>query len=323
MLLVPGQDKGDGGAANGSYDSWPGQGDDEGWPDGFSEDEAFIGAPDSDQIMEDGEGSDIDPQEAYYSSLLARYSNLRAMLAMSFAASNDPASSAPTDSQMHWATAQNATEARWTRALLDTSPIPAYLFALSQDDVIRGLDRLGLVLIERNLVAASAVANLGGWTWALLVQCREIGQMSSEEVSVLRVLAKKALRMGGKLRRAVLRPKEPEQAENADQDDGDGEEYVDEGIVGALSEADDGAERQGTDVEGPAPSNDATAKASHQELLDTLDSNGNPGTGQDSSSVATEDPDTKSRAIALLDIIVTIVGERYGQRDLLEQRAAW
>ena len=63
------------------------------------------------------------------------------------------------------------------------------LHQLGQADVVSGLAVLETLLNSTNLQRRK---NLGAWAWGLLAKCREVGQMSSEEVGVLRDLGKKA-----------------------------------------------------------------------------------------------------------------------------------
>ncbi len=72
---------------------------------------------------------------------------------------------------------------------------------------------------------------------------------------------------------------------------------------------------------GTQSSPDKQKITARQRLMDTV----NAGeSNQNSSSIDAETlMETLDKALATLDIIVTIVGELYGQRDLLDGRAAW
>lgn len=66
------------------------------------------------------------------------------------------------------------------------------LAQLTQESVICGLETLESLLNLANLKGEKG-KNIGAWTWGLLGKCREVGQMGSEEVGVLRKLGKQSL----------------------------------------------------------------------------------------------------------------------------------
>lgn len=157
---------------------------------------------------------------------------------------------------------------------------------LAHADVVAGLAVLETLLSAANLHKRK---HMGAWAWGLLAQCREVGQMGSEEVGVLRDLGKKA--------RGILRAIMAGIAEDGLEDDDDEADR-------SEAEADDAEPVLSI----PNPSSDPLA-AARQRLLDSL-----TPSSRDASDETT---------LATLDMIVTIVGEFYRQRDLLDGRILW
>lgn len=145
--------------------------------------------------------------------------------------------------------------------------------------------------------------------------------MDSEDVSVLRGLGKKACAL---LRR--LRAGDP--AANIDVERADDDDWSD-GSTGAGEEIDGGDTglQVDTGAEVPIKAN-TTLEDAQKELLAALESGG-IGKGGNEDTIVGNGEDVAvelvqvSDAHATLDMIATIVGECYGQRDLLDGRLAW
>lgn len=141
---------------------------------------------------------------------------------------------------------------------------------------------------------------VGAWAWALLGRCPERGQLGSEEISDLRAFAQRA--------REVVHRMETEgtaAGQGVLHDDGDDADMEIEEI-----EMDAGPETDSISV--------STAKLASTEK-------------DDQSSIDSTKEITNSKGISdaaverymLVDMILTVVGEVYGQRDLLELRRPW
>ena len=306
---------------------------------------------------------DIDPQEAYYSSLLSRFVSLSKSLQ-----TPPPITTAPILLPSTSATVQplnSGSNSRW-RTILNTKPSMLLLHQLSQEAVLQGLRMLQKRLTIQNLVERDS---LGLWAWGLLGRCRDVGEMDSEGIGVVRELGKKAI--------WVLRGMQAGDPQGADYGEDEGEDdsgaVVEEGNEEA-SEAGDGSDpimHDGLDAVEPsgtaAAANDAIGSsadaassglASETQVTDQLEAAKAqmlaslppelipPNTGglDDTvlSSVASapepssndlhntpSNPDPEEageqmmKIYATLDMIITIVGECYGQRDLLEGRIVW
>ena len=155
------------------------------------------GAERKDNIEEE----DIDPQEAYYTALLRRFYSFRSAL------HNRPAKSR---SDFHVelvpspkpATDLASKQPSWSRCLRFTAPTAAHIASLPQQNVIRGLERVESLLTRKTLLAINQGECVGAWAWALLAKCREIGEMGSEDVAIVRELGRAAAKVLGKMRRA-------------------------------------------------------------------------------------------------------------------------
>ncbi len=165
--------------------------------DGYYEDGAYVAAPTAliPEMSDDGEDeeSEVDPQQAYYTALLERFTNFRTSLTTSLL--QPPQINAA----LNYATALNAAPHRWEHAFCTRSPTPLHIAALTQEDIIRGLDRIGELTSKKVLLDVTAGHNVSTWMWGLMGKCRDLGEMTSEEVGTLRELGKRSLSLGRKL----------------------------------------------------------------------------------------------------------------------------
>ena len=186
------------------------------------------------------------------------------------------------------------------------------------------------------MLADSERANLACWTWTLLGRSRDIGTLSSEDVSVLRDLAKAALSLASTLERSremlVRREEHLEQSTHgsieSDQDEAaqmtarmdempdfvPNSENLNGGLENTSAETPSGPMGVAEDLD--------TAK---QTMLDRLreDASTDETSMNAGDSARRTVKDRLADASVALDIIVTIVGNVFGQRDLLDLRAVW
>ena len=232
-----------------------------------------------------------------------------------------------------------------------------FLAQMPQENIIRGLETLDEVLTAGNLKGKRG-RRIGAWAWGLLGRCRDVGEMGSEEVGVLRGLGKRA---GWCLRRLGAgeevggeegkkgAEEEGEEEEGDEKGGGQGGDEFDE-EDGEITHGDD------HDVTPNSPHDDAGDETSLDEarerLLSSLPPSSQPQTEPSSSTGKANDkidvmdeidqparPQSNGEAKsderpggsgydpmavhATLDMIVTIVGECYGQKDLLNGRLLW
>ncbi|OJJ51348.1 hypothetical protein ASPZODRAFT_87604 [Penicilliopsis zonata CBS 506.65] len=263
-----------------------------------------------------------DAQAAYYNLLRHRFLLLRTTLRCT----PPPAAIAALDDSHPISLPANSKLAHkeWRRLLLAVDPQMVQLACMDIDSV---LGVLGIMarLISENIRSGdeARIRRMGAWAWGLLGKCREVGEMATEEVGEIRGLGKRAVTIVKKMRE--------ENKKRPESDDGRDEGEVEPGDTG--DKASGSAE---PDVE-----ND-----NHSEPLDSSDEpTVQPDTGSEELEAAklelqrrlqsteehirsteenTEEDDSVRKQIgALLDMILTVVGEYYGQLDLLEARGQW
>ena len=359
---------------------------------------------DSDELLYDDyeapEEEDIDPQEAYYESLMTRFTAFRTIL-----------DSPPTDLPLAIASQSlpgyNSTYAEWMNAILNSSPSVFAISKMEPPHILQAIARAEDLLSKKHLLDGQRGRNLGTWCWGLLGRCKAEGEMMSEEVGVVRGLARRAV---GILRNWRGREAERERVnvgvngmlrlaedgvEEKDVDEEEGQESTEDGEV---SEQGDEEGEEAHDVDGypephslstshgdpmpydGAPSSQSEAhvpeedvaslELARQKLLEQLSLGGsslqneaaepsttvppNPSRTHaqtdteneeaDEGEILSEDgaendneehkpgdrqeshrsaPDPQIAALATLDMIITIVGEFWGQKDLLVHREIW
>lgn len=247
----------------------------------------------------------------------------------------------------------------------------AVLVRLTQESVIWGLDVLESLLTLANLRRKRG-KYVEAWTWGLLGKCREVGQMSSEEVGVVRNLGKRAVWLirriragdvtGGTIDELDVNTEEEEGEE--EEEDGDGEleeEFLQNGAdppdlddadddhssyIDPITTADFGSNdtieanptttTSAADLEqakrhilntlrtNQAPTGSAETNASNDDSTESpVPKHADTGLEVEAEGVLKERSDDKAESLATLDILVTIIGEFYGQRDLLDGRLLW
>ncbi|KAI4118732.1 MAG: hypothetical protein LQ345_001250 [Seirophora villosa] len=291
------------------------------YPQGYYEDGAYIAAASlptaasQNPPIIDADG-DTDPQEAYHTSLLTRFKTLSPFL-------RSPSSSQPNPSASATATVlTNAPTKKWRTTLLYTPPTTALLAQLPQETIINGIAALEKHL-EWGMLERGAY--VGAWAWGLLARCRSAGMMGSEEVGVLRDLGKKARGLVRGLRAGLGSVVEDVASE-------DHEVLLGEPVMG--NEAEDHAfNHSKSDLAEQAAPNEneeqdmANAKsrllATLQRSTSSPSSNTPPHPTPGNDARENGIPSTTTRIAATLDMIITVVGEEYGQRDLLDGRMVW
>ena len=262
--------------------------------EGYYADGAFTAAPTYN--IEDKVESDVDPQEAYYATTLERFQSVAAQLRHPLEAPTlEPTT---IDSLQRLASASHQ---EWRSYITREAPHPTLMYGLPQEAVLKGIEVLTTLLKPSKKEDSGRWSKIGGWAWSLLATCREVSEMGSEEVSVCRELGKEAV--------WVLRVAEIGSA-------------PDPGISSDLMEEDD---RKCPDLD------ETTINVGDGGLQGRVqDPVGPRATTEDSLNDQQSSPDTSKLADVsqdlrslTLDMIITIVGEMYGQRDLLEARFIW
>lgn len=172
----------------------------------------------------------------------------------------------------------------WERHLLHCDPHPVQLASIDPDSTFE-LVRLISKKMAKFLKSGSEqrMSRVGSWIWALLARCPDRGELGAEEMADLRALASIAAKY-------LNIEDEVEDVHDGDSNERDDE---DEELGAAVREALMArVEMQGT---------------GHEVALDKAGTLIAVSTSKE----------------MLLDTIVTVVGEVYGQRDLLGYRIIW
>jgi hypothetical protein len=163
------------------------------------------------------------------------------------------------------------------------APSLAQLQALDQDDTLSMLELIQKHCFKRGETLRPSTS---AWIWTLLAKLNDVGTMNNDEVFVLRDLGKRALVIQISFNDAAMAA-QLEEISRAD----------------AASESDEANTSQHEGQHTEATTADAAktdpAGSSVTQMLDPEDT------------------------LAMLDMIVTIVGEYFGQRDLLDSRRSW
>lgn len=239
------------------------------------------------------------------------------------------------------------------------------ILARMMSDVVRGDD-------------TQRVRRIGAWAWGLLGKCREVGQLSTREVGVIRNLGKRAATILRKVQElendeyeedvdssVADRPKEETQQGNLAECERDTEEEAQQGSTAqdeegtkpetqselptaqGEEEAKEEAQPE-TTVQNEEESKQAelpevaeaqdssmpdasleesdleAAKARLQaRLQNNYDSIKTPASCDNEEEEEEDEDDWSIQTHALLDMIITVVGEFFGQRDLLQEREVW
>lgn len=176
---------------------------------------------------------ELDAQEVYYTALLKRFNAFRNSLLHPPLHTKTTSNQSPSTS-LNAATDFRSKQSQWGMVMRFNAPTAAHIATLSQEGVIKGLERVDYLLSKRHLVHPGGTGRtLGAWAWALLAKCRELGQMRSEEVSTLRELGRKAGRLRINVRARMIGEQKGELTKDEEEDDDEEEE---ESSAGATEE---------------------------------------------------------------------------------------
>lgn len=306
----------------------------------------------ADEEVDDGwDYEEPDPKLEYYDSILVRHEELREQLQQT-----PPAEAVEAlDAEHPTSLGQLETKVvRWWKWKIRTSdPIPVQIACMDKGTVLKLLKLITMgAFLKRGAVVEIGVS---AWVWSLLSRLPERGELTSEEIGVVRELGKKAVLVGMGLKQQIEWEEGMNEFEAEYQDadeDGDGHvesnKAVDDGsLIGPQMptaeptfeepnlqpDVEDGEIPDDTAIEDDI----ATAKA---RLLSRLESKAdlsstpeisieNQASLEPKEAITTTAAESKAESVsrwntkATVDMIITIAGEMYGQRDLLEFRSVW
>lgn len=227
----------------------------------------------------------------------------------------------------------------WRRLLLAVDPQTVQLACMDMDSVLGVLGIMARLMSENVKNGdVQRVRRIGAWAWGLLGKCRDVGQMGTEEVGEVRDLGKRAVKILGKMRedersrtsvlvqtqaQAQAQVHEDEQG-SEEEDENENDDYVPEDLDVAAG-ATEGTDQEMQDAgQGQGQQEDLadeleTAKARLQARLQTEQADESSSAGDQPA----ESDDLPMQTRAMLDMIITVVGEYYGQKDLLQARETW
>lgn len=300
---------------------------------GYYEDGAFVAAPEPTSKLSAAKNTPPDAQEAYYFSLASRFLQLRIFLhqtpplpAIESLTSDHPISLPPDSTKA---------QQQWRFLLQNQEPQMAQLACMEMEAVLEVVKLMkGLLASTVRSRSQEKIERLGVWIWGILGRCNEAGELGSEEISELRELGKRAvgLLVGIRDRSGKAYGHEEDEHETSAIE----EEMNADGLVDLQTQSQ--VEVSSTSHNAPEmgpPSSKVTeatelelAKAALQEKLSLENQsyvNGQAaidnvdGEGDDADVAMSIDTQVR----VMLDMVITIVGEVYGQRDLLEFRDIW
>ncbi|KAH7333153.1 hypothetical protein BKA65DRAFT_507279 [Rhexocercosporidium sp. MPI-PUGE-AT-0058] len=311
----------------------------------------------------EGEEEEEDPRLAYFDSILTRYEALRDQLAQT--PPRYVVEKLDRDHPTHVDKMNRDLTRFWIKKMKSVDPRAAQLACFDKGSVLRLLRLLTQgTLLKRGL---SVEMGISRWIWSLLAKLPERGELSSEEIGVVRELGKKAVLVGLGLKEKeewAAGIGEVERSFEGDEEGeggGDGDMVNEEEIMMNVDDvAGEFVEQNGCSKPATTLQEEANKTA---ESLDTPDEGADPlaaakarilaslppeltenfetyAAGNDLDFKPIQEPiigpiqpetytfqpppfDAKINTKATIDMILTVAGEVYGQRDLLEFRGQW
>ncbi|KAH7078550.1 hypothetical protein FB567DRAFT_572061 [Paraphoma chrysanthemicola] len=293
--------------------------------------------------------NDLVPQDEYHQHLLRRYHRLRTMLATIDGLHNVSASEHDyTNIQPYYAQSENA----WSTLIDRAPPNPRRLARTHERTVYRGLDYYTDLLADAEAISDRQSC----WIWSLLGVVHDVGTLDNDKISRLRELGQQAGAMRERLKEASTKKVLKEDGHTArDQSaanesqvssrstPGQGESGVKSVFQGDADQSDASMSMsEDEDEPSDSPERDplqlardrllaqlgdrlvhakAPTPKSHKPIGAGVKSDGRRNGHAIPNSAEEDWADINTRVT--VDMILTIVAECFGQRDLLEYRSRW
>lgn len=182
----------------------------------------------------------------------------------------------------------NKAHSEWHKILRTSVPQLAQIQAIDEDTVFRLLDHIQkhYLVREKEIVGITST-----WIWSLLARL-DVGSMDNDQVFLVRGFAKRA-------------------------------------ILVQISFQDSATAKQLEDVAaGENATDEKTPRHNPEEVDLALDGDesveaGTQNDGKAGSAAVANNSKARNNTLATLDMIIAIVGDAFGQRDLLEFRQPW
>ncbi|KAF4587349.1 v-snare [Ophiocordyceps camponoti-floridani] len=298
----------------------------------YYDDGAYVAEPGQDEADSGNDGTDL--QDVYFASLLDRYRRLRRILHARLPPEADSRlpSSRPTyvSSGRH---PSSPTFDVWIDLMSATDPLPLQLALMSKQTVLHLLRLLLQGPFLRR--GRSLTERTSRWLWALLARLPDPGEMRRFDVAQVRELGRRAVLLGTSAAdMAALRAQLDdangdvlaacEASDRADDDDAviihddsdrcdDDESYVDTESHDPPPQDQDS---ESIEMDMSSDTDHDALDAAKTALLARLQSPPPP----DKTSAPSEAKQLAFNTRATLDMVLTVVGDFYGQRDLLDFR---
>lgn len=224
------------------------------------------------------------------------------------------------------------TTSNWTKTLVTIDPHPLQLALLSKDSVFLILRvLLGGQLLQRGRDIPERTSR---WLWALLARLPEPGELTHWELGCIRDLGKRAVLLGTSMEEIAALREEVEEGGLGEVVSSQDQDEVGEQVLDADTSHDDSKESQV-----PQPEDDLQDEEPAEDVAMELDSSDEEQEPQDLEEVRKrllarldEDSDAEEAARteatrrqemnmrATINMVLTVTGDFYGQRDLLEFR---
>ena len=184
----------------------------------------------------------------------------------------------------------NQKYAQWLKSLRTVAPHPDQVRLIDQASIMRVLK----LIQERFLVRERHVTSItSAWIWSLLARLDEVGTMDSDRIALLRDFGKRAILV-------QLSFRDPEAAAELER----------------MADVENGAV--------PPKQSGQKVKTANQSAIEDGAELQSEGKSMDPSNAELEGSKSKrSNTLATLDTIIVLVGDVFGQRDLLEFRQPW
>jgi len=247
-------------------------------------------------------------QRYYYDSLLAQFNVVRATMKCvpPFSAIETLTSSQP----ISFPAESKKARITWKQCLLNREPTPVQMACMDENSVFE-LVRLVAAQMRGlfQLDDVHLVKRLASWIWAMLGKCPDRGELGAEEVSELRDLARKAIDVRDWL------DKKTRNLPSAEEESDEVEDEVEKLENGNLSlDINTARRRLEANSTGSGLSISGVNAAKAEEGADVREEH------QPSTNLVQA---ARHEKMVALDMVLTVVGEFYGQRDLLELRKPW
>jgi Survival motor neuron (SMN) interacting protein 1 (SIP1) len=307
---------------------------------GYYADGAYTAIPDTNLPSSSNQDA-ADAQDLYYDSLSSRFRLLHATLKC-----NPPLSAIEalhSSSLISLPPDTETARSQWRHHVQSSDPLMVQIACMDAESVLEVVKLLtgtmAQIIRSRSM---DKVLRFGAWVWGVLGKCRDRTELGSDEIAVLRELGKRAVTLLVGIRDKARKAKDASQ-ELSEKEGEDVQEVIPpdepaaETVLEDSIDTDDARmQRENLDDDGSVDNEqDAAALEAAKKRLQNsfLSTSGTESRSERAVAGGTNDPlgangAEKKMAVdqqvrATLDVILTIVGEFYGQRDLLDFRDIW